>query len=110
MRQKQVSANRVKPDKRAITLIRTHWKALLAAEAFAIGALLVWEFWLNQIWEALALPKLHHYWYGIFLMLGAFLIHQRKDNKKWKYALFAVGITWFLSDFHDFIANIASIL
>lgn len=90
--------------------MRTLWKVLGAAAAFAFGTLLMWEFWLKDVWGVLALPRLNHYWYGIFFMLGALIFHLRRGDKRAKYFLFTVGLIWFLSDFPDFADHLGSLI
>lgn len=90
--------------------MRNLWKALIAAVAFALGALLVWELWLKQVWEALALPRLHHYWYGILLMLGAFALHLRRVDKHVLIFLSTMGLILFGDDLPDFISHFGVLL
>ncbi len=86
------------------------WKILAVAATFALGAILAWEFWLKQPWEALALPRLHHYWYGILLMLGAFALHLRRVDKRVLIFLSTVGLILFGDDLPDFISHFGVLL
>lgn len=106
----QSDGGQVEPDEKALVEKRVLWKLSLAAAAFALGSLFFWEAWLKQIWESLALPELHHYWYGIVLMLCSFEIHRRKGNKKLEYPLLTIGLIWFFSDFPDLIAQLDSLI
>ncbi|GAG69236.1 unnamed protein product, partial [marine sediment metagenome] len=37
---------------------------VLVAAAFALVTLALWYLWLEPVWKALALPRLHHWIYG----------------------------------------------
>ena len=76
--------------------------------AVAIVPLVLWKFWLEQVWVAHSLPAVHHYWYGLILLGGAAVAHLKRWDRRAKYFLFTTGGIWFVSDFPDF-GHIASI-
>lgn len=86
------------------------WKAVATAEVFAICVILVWELWMKQFWVSMDLPRLHHYWYGIFLVFGALVLHILMVDRRVQAFMYTTGLIWFGTDFPDVIDHLGLII
>lgn len=78
-------------------------EAIVVAAVFALAALAAWYFWLEPVWDALALPRLHHWVYGAVSMGVGIGLNSRTRYKRASYFLMVVGVIWFVDDFQDFL-------
>lgn len=78
-------------------------KVVLIAAAFALAALAIWYLWLGPVWEAMALPRLHHWIYGAVFMGVGIGLNLRARYKQASYFLVVVGLIWLVDDFQDFV-------
>lgn len=77
-------------------------EVVLIATIFALATLAIWYLWLEPVWEAFALPRLHHWIYGVVLVSAGLGLNWRTRYNHASYFLMIVGLIWFVDDFQDF--------
>lgn len=75
---------------------------ILVATSFALASLAIWYLWLEPVWKALSLPRLHHWIYGAVCVGVGIELNSRTRRKRVSYFLVVVGAIWFLDDLQDF--------
>lgn len=75
---------------------------ILVAASFALASLAIWYLWLEPVWKALSLPRLHHWIYGAVCVGVSIGLNSRTRRKRVSYFLVVVGAIWFLDDLQDF--------
>lgn len=78
-------------------------EVVLVAAAFALVTLALWYLWLEPVWKALALSRLHHWIYGAVCVGVGIGLNSRTQHKRVSYFLVVVGAIWFVDDFQDFV-------
>ena len=78
-------------------------EVIVAAAVFALASLATWYLWLGHVWDTLALPRLHHWVYGMVSIGVGIGMNQWARYKRSSYFLMVVGLIWFVDDFQDFV-------
>jgi len=78
-------------------------EVIVAAVVFALAALATWYLWLGQVWDVLALPRLHHWVYGTVFIGVSIGLNLWARYKRAGYFFIVVGLIWFMDDFQDFV-------